>query len=608
MASVWGELKRRNVVKVAVAYAIVGWLLVEIASTVLPTFDAPRWALQTITFVILLGFPLSLVFAWAFELTPEGLKKEKDVDRSESITHQTSRKLDFLIIAVLGIAVIYFVAGRFFFTDEGSTLGPAVIEQSVAVLPLVNMSADPEQEYFSDGIAEELLNQLSKIHGLQVAGRTSSFAFKGQNEDLRVIGEKLNVAHILEGSVRKAGDRVRITVQLIKASDGFHLWSETYDRDLTDIFAIQEDIAKAVANVLSITLGVGQGDLGIGGTRNFEAYDAYLAGISSAGRLEEESTFRAIEQLQKAVALDPDYAQAWGALAQTYWVAATFFPGERTQELYGKSDAAASRAVEIAPEAVASLLAAAQLHRRNHEWTKEEQALQKALRLAPTDSVANQLYGTFLLDVGRPRDAIDYYQQAGRTEPLLLTPVSQLGRAYTFNNEFDLALKEYERGKELIGNQSFRNIFILILGMQTGDRMLMEETLDHILADEDLAPFQRQLTATMASQLDAPEAAKASLHRFYDDPTDSSPLKYGAIATWASYVGDYELALQTYRELFETTRFETNLLWRPLEKEMRRLPGFKDLVRDLGLVDYWRETGNWSEFCRPLGHADIECN
>jgi TolB-like protein len=262
MPSVWAELKRRNVVKVAVAYAIVGWLLVEVASTVLPTFEAPQWLLQAFTLFIVLGFPLALIFAWAFELTPEGIKREKDVDRSASITHKTGRKLDFLIIAVLGMAVAYFVVDKFFWVEKESTITPAVTEQSVAVLPFVDMSPNKDQEYFSDGIAEELLNQLSKIRGLQVPGRTSTFAFKGQNEDFRVIGEQLHVAHVLEGSIRKAGERVRITVQLVKAADGFHLWSETYDRDLIDIFAIQEEIAKAVAKALSITLGVGEGNLG----------------------------------------------------------------------------------------------------------------------------------------------------------------------------------------------------------------------------------------------------------------------------------------------------------------------------------------------------------
>jgi TolB-like protein/Tfp pilus assembly protein PilF len=607
MASVWAELKRRNVVKVAVAYAIVGWLLVEVASTVLPTFEAPQWVLQTVTFVIVLGFPLALILAWAFELTPEGIKREKDVDRSASITHRTGRKLDFLIIGVLGIAVIYFVSEKFFWSEEGPTLKPAVTGQSVAVLPFVDMSPNKDQEYFSDGIAEELLNQLSKIRGLQVPGRTSTFAFKGQNADFRVIGEKLHVAHILEGSIRKAGERVRITVQLVKAADGFHLWSQTYDRDLTDIFAIQEEIAKAVAKALSITLGVGEGDLGVAGTRDFAAYDAYLAGLSLFRQVTSDGTVQAMEYLEKAVALDADYAQAWSVLALTYDVAARIFIAEQTEELYKKSEAAAMRAVEIAPEAVAPHVAAAQAQSRNREWGQAEQSFKRAIELSPADYEANDYYGLFLLNVGRPGDAIAHFRQAARTESLLVDPVNGLAIAHELDGDFDLALQEFERGEDLIGNQALRLLSAAVLGMETGDRALMEETLEKATVAEGLSDENTALNGTMLRLLDAPDGAKSELHRFYEDPAFGVPADRAGTAVWASYFGDPELALMIYRELFERSPALVFVIWRPIEKEIRRLPGFKNLVRNLGLVDYWRSTGNWGQFCRPVGHADFEC-
>jgi TolB-like protein len=277
MGRFFEELKRRNVFRVAIAYIVVVWLVLQVADVVLPTFRTPEWVMPAFTFLLALGFPIALIFAWAFELTPEGIRPEKEVDRSESITHVTGRKFDFVIIGVLILAVAFLAYDKFVIepaheaspgtadiTDD-EVVGTDTPELSVAVLPFVNMSAEPEQEYFSDGISEELLNQLTKIRGLQVAGRTSSFAFKGKNEDLRSIADQLNVAHILEGSVRKAGNRVRITAQLVKASDGYHLWSETYDRELTDIFGIQEETAKAVASALSVTLGVREGDLGLGG-------------------------------------------------------------------------------------------------------------------------------------------------------------------------------------------------------------------------------------------------------------------------------------------------------------------------------------------------------
>jgi TolB-like protein/Tfp pilus assembly protein PilF len=608
MASIWSELKRRNVVKVAVAYAIVGWLLIEVASTTFPMLRLPDWAATFVTVLLIIGLPVALLLAWAYELTPEGLKKERDVDRSQSITQQTGRKLDFLIIGVLGIAVVYFAVDKFFWAEKSSTVSPALTEQSVAVLPFVNMSADPDQEYFADGIAEELLNDLTKIRGLQVAGRTSSFSFKGQNEDLRVIGEKLDVANVLEGSVRKAGERVRITAQLVKAADGFHLWSETYERDLTDIFAIQDEIARAVASALSIALGVGQGDLSRGGTRNFDAYDAYLAGLPLSRQITPDGTVRAIEYLEKAVTLDPDYAQAWSVLVQTYQNAASLFIADRTEELYEKSEAAARRAVEIAPEAVAPFVAAALVQVRNHDWIQAERSYRKALALAPADYEANLFYGQYLMGVGRPGEAMTYLRQAASTESLIVQPVLQSAVVQEMNGEFDLALKELQRAKGLIGNQGFLDIFILVNRMSVDDRVSIEKALQQVLTAEGVAASTNELNGTMYSLLDAPEAARAALHRFDQDPAFGLEVNRGGIATWAAYFGDPQLALGIYRELlFPGAPGFFFQIWRPLEKDIRRLAGFKDLVRDLGFVDYWRSTGNWGQFCHPVGHADFEC-
>ena len=234
------ELKRRNVIKVAIAYVIVAWLLLQVADVMLPTFGSPAWVMRAFSFLLILCFPLALLFAWAFELTPDGVKREKDIDPTESIAHATGRKLDFVIIAVLVLAVGFLVVDRY--SAPPASVSQQVVEKSIAVLPFVNMSDDAGNEYFSDGISEEILNSLAKVKDLKVAGRTSSFAFKGRNENLRTIGEALGVSHILEGSVRKAGAQVRITAQLVKADDGYHLWSQAYDRELTDIFAIQDEI------------------------------------------------------------------------------------------------------------------------------------------------------------------------------------------------------------------------------------------------------------------------------------------------------------------------------------------------------------------------------
>ncbi len=598
------ELKRRNVIRVAIAYAVAAWFLIEITATTFPILKLPDWSVTLVTVLVLIGFPLALIFAWAFELTPEGLKKEKDVDRSESITHITGRKLDFSIIAVLAVALVFFASRHQWSSETGNA---EIADKSIAVLPFVNMSPDPDQEYFSDGIAEELLNQLTKLRGLQVAGRTSSFAFKGKNEDLRVIGEKLNVAHILEGSVRKAGDRVRITVQLVKTTDGYHLWSETFDRELTDIFAIQEETAIAVVNALSITLGVGEGDLGVGGTRNFEAYDAYLAGLALVNQFGRESMSRAIVQFEKAVALDPEFANAWSELASTYQWAAEYLISERAPEFSKKSEAAASRAIAIAPEAVASLRAAAQLQVRNRDWLKAEQLFKKALEIAPTDYQTNYQYGFFVLDVGRPREAIDYLRQAARTDPLSLIPSMVLGLGHYVNGDFDEASKEYERGKDLDGNHALLDSSILVLAMSMGDRAVIEEFSEKVANSDLLPPNNRGFETILLSLLDLPEAAQSELHRLYRDPTYNHPHTRLAIAAWASYIGDHELALKAFLKSSEERVLTTAIIWRPIHKEMRSLPGFKTLVRDLGLVDYWRSTGRWGDFCKPTGEDDYEC-
>ena len=328
MGNIFSELKRRNVIRVALAYIVAAWLLLQVADVVLNNIEAPEWVFQTILLVVALGFPLGLIFAWAYELTPEGLKKEKDVDRSQSITHATGRKLDFVIIGVLVIALGYFAYDKF--VAETTTDQPTVAsddevtetdipEMSIAVLPFVNMSSDPEQEYFSDGISEELLNMLAQFPGLRVAARTSSFQFKGQNQDIGKIADTLNVAHVLEGSVRKAGTRLRITAQLIKADSGYHLWSDTYDRELDDVFAVQDEIASAISEALKIKLAL---DAANNTTQpetikaaNTEAYESYLRGrrlIHERGRAALEEAVRHLEQ---SLRLDNNFAPAHAQLA-----------------------------------------------------------------------------------------------------------------------------------------------------------------------------------------------------------------------------------------------------------------------------------------------------
>jgi len=325
--SFFSELKRRNVYKVAVAYAVVSWLLIQAASILFPTFEAPLWAMKVFVAVIALGFPVALVFSWAFEITPEGLKRESEIEAGKSITHHTGRKLVgiTIFIAVIATALFVFQLLRPHLTSTGATSAPvnAVPEKSVAVLAFDNLSEDKGSEYFSDGISEELLTVLQKIPGLRVAARTSDFSFKGKNATAEEIGQKLGVANLVEGSVRKAGETVRIAARLTRTTSGDEIWSENYTRDLKDVFAVQTELATTIVGQLRGQLTGGEEPSAKaviqdqvraaekGGTRNVEAHESYLQGRFFLNRHSEKETDQARAAFERTVELDPKFALAW---------------------------------------------------------------------------------------------------------------------------------------------------------------------------------------------------------------------------------------------------------------------------------------------------------
>lgn len=308
----FAELGRRNVIRVTIAYAIASWVLLQVMDVVAPILELPEWAPRLVLVLLAIGLVPVLVFSWAFELTPDGIKRQSEVDRAGSITHLTGRKLNFVIIASLAAAVLLLLVDRgvqITSTEDGSAVAAAGDTfNSIAVLPFVNMSSDPEQEFFSDGITEEILNSLASVKQLKVAGRTSSFAFKGQNDDLRRIGDALGVSHILEGSVRKAGNQVRITAQLIQVRDGFHLWSETYDRELTDVFAIQDEISTEILRQLKDQLLPAGELVGESQRTTPEVYDLYLRARQRIYTRVGTEIEKAVEELDRAIQLDPNYA------------------------------------------------------------------------------------------------------------------------------------------------------------------------------------------------------------------------------------------------------------------------------------------------------------
>ena len=419
MATVWGELKRRNVVRVAVAYVIVSWLILQLSDVLISMLGLAESVGKLIFLFLLVGFPLALFFAWAFELTPEGVKKEKEVDRSESITHVTGRKLDFMIIGVLVVALAFFAVDKYVLnaetipaTNVAREIVATVAKQSIAVLPFVNMSSDPEQDYFSDGLSEELLNLLAKIPELKVIGRTSSFAFKGKNQDLRLIGEALGVKTVLEGSVRKSGERVRITAQLIDAADGAHLWSDTYDRTITDIFAVQDDVAAAIIDALQIHVGVAptRGNP----TDNSEAYGLFL---KARAAFNDTEWFDAEAFLRQAVELDPNFAEAYEYLAFIQWYQAGWLvdvvDGQR------RTYETATKALAIDPNLV---LARAMYEVANIEtftFRSATEALEHAVREQPGNPELLYSLIWYTMEAGYFREALRLAERYVELEPLM---------------------------------------------------------------------------------------------------------------------------------------------------------------------------------------------
>ena len=333
--SIFAELKRRNVVRVGLAYAVIAWILAQVAEFAFENFDAPGWVLKTFVIVLLLGLPLALFFAWAFEMTPEGVKRERDVDRSQSITPMTGRKLDFLIIGALALALVYFVWERqadvaipdarveanVTDTEPETATGPDA--RSIAVLPFVNMSSNEEQEWFSDGLTEEILNALARTPDLLVAARTSSFKYKNSGEDIPTIAKALGVAHVLEGSVRSGGDRLRVTAQLIRAADGFHLWSQNYDRRPEDVIDLQEEVAIEIATALETAMDPeALAKMVSAGTRSVPAFNAYLQGlahgVSTIASGDSYEFLSARDAFERAIELDPEFSLAYWELA-IFW-------------------------------------------------------------------------------------------------------------------------------------------------------------------------------------------------------------------------------------------------------------------------------------------------
>jgi TolB-like protein len=465
-SSVFAQLKQRNVFRVAVLYVVVCWLILDPVHVIFHMAGVPEWVNRLVLIVMAVGFPLVVIFAWVYEITPEGLKPTVEVPHAHSIRKLTGRRLDRAIIAVLAVALAYFVLDKLWISKRpASAHEPAVAAQdaapaagavpaaafnppphAIAVLPFVNMSGDRDQEYFSDGLTEELLNSLARINELQVAGRTSSFYFKGEHADLGTIARKLNVAAVLEGSVRRSGNTVRISAQLINAVTGFHAWSQTYDRDLGEVLKLQTEIANAVANGLKVALlGDVAGRIEVGGTRNAAAFDWYLR-ATKAYSTAHNTLQSAADAYGEAIRQDPHFALAFAGRAEAlYRDADEWLSGAAARQRYESAVADARQAIALAPGLAEGHLALGDvLEDGFFDFAHAAAEFTRAMELAPGSARVLQSYGSFAVEVmGRTESGLAAIRQAIVLDPLNTRIHAKLGEAYWAARRFDQAVAAF---------------------------------------------------------------------------------------------------------------------------------------------------------------------
>jgi TolB-like protein/Flp pilus assembly protein TadD len=633
------ELKRRNVFRVGIAYLVGAWVLAQVAELLLSNFEAPAVVMKSILVVLIIGFPVAMFLAWVYELTPEGIKPEAKVDRRQSITSQTGRKLDRVIIAFLVVALGYFAYDKFAAPVGGSraeraptggestnpdvgalfaadsrakrapTDGESANQKSIVVLPFVNMSSDPEQEYFSDGLAEELLNRLAKNPNLRVAARTSAFQFKGQNLDVADIGRQLKVDHVLEGSVRKSGNRLRITAQLIKAQDGFHVWSETYERELTDVFAIQDGISAAIANALELELGNDSGEDVAKLTSNIEAYNLYLqARFYLASRI-ERNMLQAADLFQQAAALDPGFSKAWSGLALTYallpWYGTTIAEAEGASKALESAEAAIKLDPENAEAWVARGYTEAQFL---WDWAAAETSLERAITLAPNDADVVNLYGSIMLILGDFERTERYERLAVELDPLAAVQHGDLAIAMLILNRNEEGL-EYARTSARLGPDSVIRISELFLALQRVGKF--DEARQYLeLVDQNLHADPGFLAAWWCQyyyeQKDIPQLREALAHYIELGNSGTGFVMRTTIAFYTAWLDGVDAALpwlekayqrrESYLTIPDTFYLPERISTDPKWLEFWNQPGLRELM-DIRRgheplperVGYWKE-------------------
>jgi TolB-like protein/Tfp pilus assembly protein PilF len=559
------ELRRRNVFRMGVLYVVAAWLIMQVAGVLMDLGALPVAIGLWVLVVLVIGFPIALVFSWLFEVTPEGLALEKDVPEGASITHITGRRMDFIVIALLSAALFLFA---------WHTWWPSTpTDKSIAVMPFENMTDDPDQEYFSDGISEEILNLLVKVPELRVTSRSSAFSFKGQNVDIPTIAARLDVSHVLEGSVRRSDTRLRITVQLIEATTDTHLWSETYERELGDVFAIQDEIAAAVVHALNIRL-LGKEPKAI--EAKPEAYALFLQGRYFADQGTEKGYAQAETLLEQSLAIDSDFASAWVELASVYFfqTAFNFRPHDEGVE---SARSAVQRALLIDPEHSQGYAVLAEIERQ-YDWNfvAANEHARRALALDPGDASVISRAADLATRLGRFGEAIGLYRQAIALDPVSPVHHWSLGRVLYYADRLDEAAASLRKAVSLMPD-SIRSHYLL------GRVLLAQGDAHGALAEmeQETGEYYR-LTGTAIVQyaLHNTEASDAALKELIENRGAEGSYQ---IALAYAYRGEIDASFEWLQLAYDTRDSGLNkMLVDPMLANLHSDPRWKPFLDKMG--------------------------
>jgi len=604
--SFWARVQEHKIIQWGVGYLGAAFALAQGAELVGNAFAWPDVVGRILILALIAGLPVALALAWY-----HGHRGQQRVSGGE-----------LWVVSALVLIGAAFVTVALQRTDgaaanasanaiEASPSGNSVPQNaaeshpanSIAVLPFTNISSDKEQEYFVDGLSEELMNQLAQVRALRVTARTSAFAFKGTAETVDKIAGQLNVAHVLEGSVRKAGDQLVITAQLIDTTSGFNTWSKAYNRELKDIFAIQQDIAREVVSALKVTLGIDEDQRVPGGTDNLDAYAMYLQ-ATARPQASIPAAQAALDLTEKALELDPSFALAWAHKARLL-LFLRLDPRRSGPELQAMAEEAAKRAVELAPDSPVAHAVMANAASVRGDWRSAEAKYRQVLaRGDPAERGGG--YGLLQLVVGHVYQARDRLLLQRQRDPLNEAAVAFLAAAEDSLGNTRAAMAELERGQQLFRPwfAGWYNGVLTLAGLPETNFRDTPAAVGFSFADPPFAPI--------VANWDDPVAARAAVRTAYAGIDQSvmpiwrvlARLQIGALA---ARFGDPELAMTSFEETYTSSPEQVYAIWRPVYRDMRKLPRFKEFVRQIGLVDYWKQYG-WPDMCRPFGENDFECD